>query len=78
LNILTGLVDRSPVIHLHYHHGQEFIGYLVYDAVHTLPNSVALLPGKLFTADLAWIFLQFLHALKNAGNIFVWDWPKIF
>ncbi len=75
---LTGLVDNLPVTDLHHRYGQKLICYLVYDAVHTLPNPVALLPGKLFTADRAGILLQFLHALKNTGNIFVWDWPKIF
>jgi hypothetical protein len=75
---LTRLVDNLPVTHLHHRHGQKLICYLVYDAVRTLPNPVALLPGKLFTADRAGILPQFLHALKNTGNIFVWDWPKIF
>lgn len=75
---LAALVDLLSMPYLHNRYDKKLIHHFIYDSVHTQPDSVALLSREFLTAHRAGILLQRLHALKNAGNIFVWDWTKVF
>ncbi|MEX1199079.1 MAG: hypothetical protein WEB57_14610 [Pseudohongiellaceae bacterium] len=67
----TALVNVFAVTGFDNGHDEMLIRHFVNDPVHTLPDPVTLLPGKLFTAHWPWVVLQRLHALKKTGNILV-------
>lgn len=65
----TTLVHMLAMSRFHNRHHQTVIHYFIDNAVNTLADAEALLPGELFTAGRPGIILQCIYTFEKTGDI---------